>query len=318
MIKKLLFLLPLALVGAAEAEKVRIGYVQVLPTSLSLIAREQGYYKEQGLDVELVPFGSGPVLMQALASGKLDAAQVGFAPVYVWAARGAPVRVIGKAANADLSILARNDSGIKGPADLKGKRVGVLPSGSVPETLFSGLVLPKFGLDDKSVTVVNSEAPNLVGGLATNRFDAAVLLEPWTTIAQLQLPLREAYNINTVWKSSLGAVLAARAELINKQPETVKKLVAAQAKAVSFVKQQPGEAAKILAREFFPNGIKTEKGTIPGEQVVQSALKGLSFDSKITGADLESAEEYAQLLQQLGNVQKTVPINRVVHQRFTR
>ena len=58
MIRKFLFLAPLMLAGAAQAETVRVGYVQVLPTSLSLIAREQGYYKEEGLDVELVPFGS--------------------------------------------------------------------------------------------------------------------------------------------------------------------------------------------------------------------------------------------------------------------
>lgn len=318
MIKKYLFFLPLTLAGVGHAEKVRIGYVQVLPTSLSVIAQEKGYYKDQGLDVELVPFGSGPVLMQALVSGKLDAAQVGFAPVYVWAARGAPVRVVAKAANADLSILVKSDSDIRGPGDLKGKRVGVLPPGSVPETLFSGLVLPKFGVDSKSVTIVNSEAPNLVGGLATNRFDAAVLLEPWTTIAQLQLPLREAYNINSLWKSSLGAVLAVHVKLINKQPETVKKLVAVQVKAVSFVKQQPEEAAKILAKQFFPNGVNTEKGTIPGQQVVLSALKGLSYDAMITTADLKSAAEYAQILQRLGNVERTVPINQVVHQRFTR
>ncbi|GGL79132.1 hypothetical protein GCM10010840_16230 [Deinococcus aerolatus] len=318
MIRKLLFLLPLTLAGIGHAEKVRIGYVQVLPTALSLIAQEQGYYKDQGLDVELIPFGSGPVLMQALVGGKLDAAQVGFAPVYVWAARGAPVRVVAKAANADLSILVKSDSNIKGPGDLKNKRVGVLPPGSVPETLFSGLVLPKFGVDSKSVTIVNSEAPNLVGGLATNRFDAAVLLEPWTTIAQLQLPLREAYNINTLWKSSLGAVLAVHTSLINKQPETVKKLVAVQAKAVNFVKQQPEAAAEILARQFFPNGVKTEQGTVPGPQVVRAALKGLVYDAKITTADLKSAEEYGQLLQRLGNVDKTVPINQVVHQRFTR
>lgn len=316
--KTLWMLVPLALAGTAGAQKVRIGYVQVLPTALSLIAENQGYYKEQGLDVELISFGSGPVLMQALASGRLDAAQVGFAPVYIWATRGAPVRVIAKAANADVSILAKSSSAIRTPADLKGKRVGVLPPGSVPETLFSGLVLPRYGLNEKSVTIVNSEAPNLVGGLASNRFDAAVLLEPWTTIAQLQLPLREVYNINSLWKSSLGAVLAARVELINKQPQTVSKLVAAQAKAVNFVKQHPDEAAKILARQFFPNGVKTETGTVPGEQVVRAALKGFSYDWKISQADLKSAQEYAQLLRQLGNVTKTLPINRVVHQRFAR
>ncbi len=43
----------------------------------ALIAEQQGFFKQEGLDVELKGFGDGPVIQQAVAAGELDVAYIG-------------------------------------------------------------------------------------------------------------------------------------------------------------------------------------------------------------------------------------------------
>ncbi|WP_246642246.1 ABC transporter substrate-binding protein [Rhizobium laguerreae] len=62
----------------------------------ALIAEEKGYFRDEGLNVELKGFGDGPVIQQAVAGGEIDVAYIGAPPVYQWAARGLEAKIIAK------------------------------------------------------------------------------------------------------------------------------------------------------------------------------------------------------------------------------
>lgn len=66
----------------AKPLKLRIGWVFAMANAPALIAKEKGYFKEEGLDVEILSFTSGPIVHQALAAGELDMAYIGSPPVY--------------------------------------------------------------------------------------------------------------------------------------------------------------------------------------------------------------------------------------------
>src|SRR5690606_18141453 len=60
------------------AEKFKIGYLRVMDDAQAIAAYEGGFYKKQGLDVELVEFNSGTDLIKAIVGGQLDTGVLGF------------------------------------------------------------------------------------------------------------------------------------------------------------------------------------------------------------------------------------------------
>ena len=69
-------------------EKIKIGWVYAMANAPVLIAMEKGYFKNQGIEVEIKEFKSGPLVHQALSAGELDMAYIGSPPVYHWYSRG--------------------------------------------------------------------------------------------------------------------------------------------------------------------------------------------------------------------------------------
>ncbi|MCJ7663650.1 MAG: ABC transporter substrate-binding protein, partial [Desulfobacterales bacterium] len=58
---------------ALGAEKVKIGHLTLVPSLPTYVAMEKGFFAEQGLKVELIPFQSGTDIMDALVAGRIDA-----------------------------------------------------------------------------------------------------------------------------------------------------------------------------------------------------------------------------------------------------
>src|SRR3989338_10212029 len=60
--------------ASSPSEKIRVGWQPIAPHILTFIAFEKEFFKEEGLDVELVKFGSANQLLDALAAGQIDGA----------------------------------------------------------------------------------------------------------------------------------------------------------------------------------------------------------------------------------------------------
>ena len=82
--------------GSFAGETIKIGWVYAMANAPVLIAREKGYFKAQGIDVEIMEFKSGPLVHQALSAGELDMAYIGSPPVYHWFSRGLDSRILAK------------------------------------------------------------------------------------------------------------------------------------------------------------------------------------------------------------------------------
>jgi NitT/TauT family transport system substrate-binding protein len=127
-----------------------------------LVAANQGFYTDEGLDLEIVGSGPGQDVVQDLAGGAADLAQVDYVPLLE--ARDAGVPIVAIAQNYKDPFFfwyAFNDSGINTMADWVGKKVGQIQPGQYPERdamlLANGLqltdiktVVQDFGIDDFS------------------------------------------------------------------------------------------------------------------------------------------------------------------------
>lgn len=106
---------------AGEAKPLRVGYVFAMANAPALIADKQGYYRDEGLNVDLKALGDGPVIQQALAAGELDVAYVGTPPVYQWFSRGLQSRILAKVNYGQAAVIVDAKSPIIQLEALKGK-----------------------------------------------------------------------------------------------------------------------------------------------------------------------------------------------------
>ncbi|MGE5062402.1 MAG: ABC transporter substrate-binding protein [Betaproteobacteria bacterium] len=167
--------------SGAETVKIAIPSTTqaVLPFT---IARDKGYYRAEGLDVELILM-SAPAASRALLSDDVAVATVGGAglpPVL----RGSPCKFLFTTYNRAMFWLFAKPE-IRDVRGLKGKRIGVSGIGSCPDSLLRE-ILRQNGLDaNRDVAVLSlGVMPTIFAGLQAGTVDAAMLSPPVTFKAE--------------------------------------------------------------------------------------------------------------------------------------
>jgi NitT/TauT family transport system substrate-binding protein len=231
---------------AQEPLKVPVAIPAVTPAATTfVVARDRGYYREEGLDVQLIVMPSA-VGTQALIGGNVRFSTVGGAgllPIL----RGAPLRFLFATFNRPMFWLyAKSD--IRSVKDLKGKKVGVSSFGSGPDSLLRDL-LKKHGLEG------GREVAILAMGAGTARFyalqagsvDAAMLSIPANFMAQ-GAGYRELVSfIDQEWVELQGSVVVTE-QLLASDPTQVEKFIRATLKGFFYFRDQRFETTAILAR----------------------------------------------------------------------
>src|SRR6266540_591311 len=110
---------------AAAAETLKIGYLPVTGHAKFFVAKEQGFFAKEGLDVELVEFVNSADGINALNAGKVDVGAFGTTAPLVHISKGTDLRIIGGIMGEDAAIVTTHAQAgaIKGVADLRGKKV---------------------------------------------------------------------------------------------------------------------------------------------------------------------------------------------------
>lgn len=174
-----------------ELAQIKVGFVPVTVFAPIFVAKDLGYYAEEGLDVQLEPFpgGSDPVVLTA--SGELDAAFVGVGPAF-WngAAQDLPIKIIapghaeGDPVATPLMISKKSceEGSITSVADLKGKKVSVNARGATEYWLNAALSTGGLSINDIQLEVL--PFPDAVAALESGAVDAAMIGEPLATQAE--------------------------------------------------------------------------------------------------------------------------------------
>lgn len=178
--------------GGDEADgKITVGYVPLPIFAPLFIADSKGYFKDAGLDVDLKVVKSGKDAVPLTASGKLDAALVGFsAGMFNAINSGLDVKVVGsmgvsdgdtkKPASALIVSKKLHDSGkITKVADLKGHKIGALGGESATSAFYTGMALEEAGLSIKDVTFTPLDNPDIETGIKTGSIDGSFVSAPF-------------------------------------------------------------------------------------------------------------------------------------------
>src|SRR5688572_27005067 len=144
----------------------------------SLIGLEGGYYREQGLDVNLVSMRSSAQNAAALIASEVDASVIGgVGPIRARLSGGDIVLIGATKPYFSGAIVAKPE--IRSAEDLRGKRLGVSARGGNTD-LMARRVLPRMGLEpDVDVTLFpTGESPQTVAALIAGNVDAGAMAPP--------------------------------------------------------------------------------------------------------------------------------------------
>ncbi len=245
-ILSLVLFVPFSRAEAQELRKIHVAIPAVTPSvSIFAIAKDRGYYREEGLDVELVAMASA-VGTQALIGGNVKFSTLGGAslpPVL----RGAPLRFVFTTFSRPMFWLFAKPE-IRSVADLKGKKVGISSLGSGPDSILRDL-LKKHGLEG------GREVAILPVGSGTARFyalqagsvDAAMLSIPAVFMAQ-DAGFRELVSFADQDIVELQGSILASNQLLEFEPALAEKFVRASLKGFLTFRDNRAATIPILTR----------------------------------------------------------------------
>ena len=209
------------------------------------IARDKGYFKEEGVDVKLIIMENTSLKMGALMAGKIDAvaSTADEFPIYM------------KPGNLLYYILAVDNSkggdgivsnkDIKTVAGLKGKKVAC-EVGSVSQ-FFLNALLREINLSQDDIKMVNMTATDAGVAFVAQRVDAAVTWEPH--LSQGASKEHGHVLIDSSQRPGLIVdVVAVREETMKEREAELKAFVRAWQRALDFIEKDPAEAHKIMAK----------------------------------------------------------------------
>lgn len=254
-----------ATIGAAALEKkavtISVGG-KSSPNYLVLTAAERlGYFKEQGLDVEINDFNSGSKSIQALVGGSVDATVGYFDHVVYMRSKGQRIKSVVQLGRYPALVLAKRADladKIKSYADLKGLVVGVTGPGSSTHFLLSHL-LQKNGLKKDSAAVIGvGVGASVVAAIEQKRVDAIVQVEPVVTMlsrdrkVEIMLDTRTPEGTKEVYGGPYpAAVLLTSQKMIDEAPQTTQALVAAFVKALHWIdKATPEQIVELMPTDY--------------------------------------------------------------------
>ena len=240
-----------SVVGVASAqEKVRLSH-SALETSNAVwfIAQELGFYKKQGLDSELLFIPSTTTSLTSLLAGDVHVANVSGGAVASAVLAGAQIAIVACYLNSLPYELVVNES-IRSAEELKGKSLGISRLGSASDVAARALLRGLNLEPDKQVPIMQ------VGGsserAAAFRAGRIAGFPSPPGVIHLTKGMPHRILISTAdfkQRFEFPYICAATTKVfLQKNRETVKKVIMAHIEAVHFVKTRKDESKKIMAK----------------------------------------------------------------------
>jgi NitT/TauT family transport system substrate-binding protein len=240
--------------GAPEKPRLVLGVggkpaLYYLPLT---IAERRGFFKEEGLDVEITDFAGGARALQSLIGGSADVVTGAYEHVVRMQAKGQDivgVAELGRFPSITVAVRKELAGQIKSAADFKGKKIGVTAPGS-STYLIPLYAMAKAGLKASDAAFIGVGATaSAVAAVQRGEIDVISNTEP--VISKLEqegaiVPLidtrTEAGTRALFGGSNPAATLYMRREFVEKNPETTQRLVNAFLKALKWLREASPEA----------------------------------------------------------------------------
>ncbi|MEA2177392.1 MAG: NitT/TauT family transport system substrate-binding protein [Solirubrobacteraceae bacterium] len=275
--------------GSGEVTKVKVGVLPISNVAPLYVGMKQGFFEEEGLEVEPVPAQSGNEIVTAMVSGDLQFGFLGFVPMMAAVSKELPLKVVAssdtgaeKAEDEWTVIVVGKDSPIKDVADLAGKTIAVNALKGVGEVDVKA-ALDKRGVDPDSIKLLEVPFPEMPAALERKRVDAIWAPEPFLSSVlgdggrEIEAPLTTlgpnypngTYSTTEKQLAEDEDVVAAFTRAINKSMQYATENPDAARATIPEFSQIPKEVAEKIRLPLWPVPIDTAKVSELGDYAVK-------------------------------------------------
>lgn len=313
--KTLMLALLLALSGVAGvgAAPIKIGYSDWPGWTAWEIAKVNGLFKKNGVEVELVWFPVYTDSLTALNTGKLDANCQTWSDTMAPLAEGIPLKAVlvnDNSAGNDGLVAA---PGIKSIKDLKGKTV-TTELGTCDHFLLLH-ALAKNGMTEKDIQYKNLAVPDAAAAFISGKVDAAVIWQPWLHQVQAEGKGKLLYS-SAQMPGLIPDLLVFQESVIKERSAEIQKIVATWFDVLQFIKSHEDEAVKIMAKvvEQKPADYKV---FLPGTKFFDLKANVRAFEKRTDDASLVgSGKTIADFLKATDSIKKIPDVEGALEPKF--
>lgn len=282
--------------GSARAfdpqDPVRVGVIPVADFAPVYIADEEGFFEDEGLNVETQVMQNAAAIAPSVINGQLQFGTAAVPPFLTAVGRGLPLTAVANGTSSPQSrdddpsaLVAAAGSDIERPRDLEGKTVAVNALNSLPHVM-TAAVIEADGGDPAEVTFVAMPFPDMASALNRGSVDAAALFEPFYT----QIMATGAELVTNLYSDVLTpgdsfTLIFTAGPFAQRNPEVVEKFQRAVDRASALAAEEPHKVGEVLEKH----------GRLPQETFAQMRLPGYSDE-----LNQESLERMADTMIRLG------------------
>lgn len=226
------------------------------------VAEQLGYFKAEGLEVNIVDFAGGAKALQAVVGGSADVVSGAFEHTIAMQVKGQAMRAFvlqGRAPQIVLAVSTKTMPNFKSLADLKGKKIGVTAPGSSTNIVVNFL-LAKAGLKPSDVSIIGVGASSgAVAAVRAGQIDAIANLDPVITLLERSKDIRIVSDTRQVAEADKvfggpmpAGCLYAPVSFIDKHPNTVQALANAMVRADKWIQTAgPSDIVKAVPESYL-------------------------------------------------------------------
>lgn len=271
-----------------------------------MAADEQGFWKEQGLDVDWAPLKGDTGMFRALAGGRIDMGITATPGPIQAAARGVPAVIVADThlENYNWFIYVNIDSVIREGKDLKGKRLAVNIFGGTAHAYGRALV-KGLNLEKDVRFVATGGVREMIAALRSRAVESVVL--PLLTMARLKFQghVREVVAVSDYLpKPWSDHIIFAGKDYIAQKPESVEKVLKGLLKATQFLQKDLDWTGKKMVSSFRYSPEVAKK-------MVTVVRYGQNFN-----INHQAIKNVRDFLKDYEIIQKSPPVNELFTDRF--
>ncbi|WP_253913075.1 ABC transporter substrate-binding protein [Pseudoruegeria sp. HB172150] len=268
---------------------VTLGTIPIAPLIPAFIAKKNGYFAEEGLEVELRPEPGGQDIVTAVVAQEFDFGFSNQTSLLIARSRGLGVSAIAKAVvgspdvdSAWDAVIVPSDSPIHGPEDLPGKTLSVNTLNNTPHMVVLA-ALEAAGIENPQdqITFIEVQFPDAVGAVTQGQVDAAWVVEPFVTVGTFNDTRAIMHPLIETGESFLMSAYFTSDRLIEERPDIVDAFVRAINRAMEFSAANPD-----VVRESFPEFNENASESVASQMALPFWLTRLLPEDFEHGAEL--------------------------------
>ncbi|MCD5316483.1 ABC transporter substrate-binding protein [Kineosporia babensis] len=289
--------------GADGTTKLSVGVIPILDVAPIYLGIEQGFFKEQGLELELQKAQGGAAIVPAVVSGQYQLGYSNTTSLLIAASQGLSLKVVANGNNStgepgkDFGgVVVPENSPIRSAADLAGKRVAINTLQNINTTTVNKVVRDDGG-DPSKISYTELAFPEIPAAVANGDVDAGQVVEPFLTIAQQQGMRVIASNFaQTDPKLNVGMYFTSQ-QYASQNADVVEKFATAMKQSLNYADDNPEAAREILSSYTEIEPEIREAVTLPQwpEQIDTNSVQVLS-DLALQDGLIEEQPDLTELL----------------------